>query len=133
MELLTILATLILASSLWTLFFVTSNYNIARRIGLPVIISPVSALNPIWLLTYRTFPAVLSLRHLPFGLGRWARCTAMGWTFQDKHALHDERGPVFTIVTPGVNEVTVADPQATHYILSRRKEFIKPAVMYGMV
>lgn len=56
----------------------------------------------------------------------------MGWMFNDKHALHQELGAVFIIVTPGGNEVMVADPQVTHTILSHRKAFIKPAAMYGM-
>lgn len=55
----------------------------------------------------------------------------MGWSFDDKHALHDELGSILTIVTPGGNEVTVADPEAAQTILTRRKDFIKPAVMYG--
>lgn len=115
----------------WTIISISSNYAAARKIGLPMIISPVSSLNPLWILTYRTFPSVLSLSHLLFGLGRWARCTVMGWAFMDKHALHDELGPLFVIVTPGGNEVTVADPQTTHSILSHRKEFINRAAMYG--
>jgi len=126
-----VLASLIFSSFSWTIISIISNFNTARKIGLPVIISPLSPLNPLWILTYRTFPFVLSLRHLPFGLGKWARCTSLGWAFQDKHALHDELGPVFILVTPSGNEITVADPQATHTILSRRKEFIKPAIMYG--
>lgn len=130
MNLTFVLASVILAFLSWTFFSVISTYNTARKIALPVIISPVSPLNPLWILTYRTFPFVLLLKHLPFGLGKWARCTYMGWTFHDKHALHDELGPVFIVVTPSGNEVSVADPQATHTILSRRKEFIKPAVMY---
>ena len=132
MDFIMLLATLFFASLSWTTFSVVTNFYKARQIGLPIIISPVSSLNPLWLLTYRTFPSILMLRYLPFHLGRWAICTVMGWTFQDKHALHDELGPMFTIVTPGGNEVTVADPQATDTILSRRKEFIKPAIMYGM-
>lgn len=131
MNLIFVLASIIFASLSWTLFSVISNYNTARKIALPVIISPVSPLNPLWILTYRAFPFVLLLKHLPFGLGKWARCTYMGWTFHDKHALHDELGPIFVVVTPSGNEVSVADPQVTHNILSRRKEFIKPAVMYG--
>lgn len=130
MNLIFVLASIILASLTWTFFSIISNYNTARKIALPVIISPVSPLNPLWILTYRTFPFVLLLEHLPFGLGKWARCTYMGWTFHDKHALHDELGPIFVVVTPSGNEVSVADSQATHTILSRRKEFIKPAVMY---
>lgn len=57
----------------------------------------------------------------------------MGWSFQDKHKLHDKLGPLFTLVTPAGNEVTVADPQAAHAVLARRKDYIKPAIMYGML
>lgn len=131
MNLISVLASIIFALFAWTLLSLLSNYNAARKIALPVVISPVSPLNPLWNLMYRVFPSILSLKHLPFGLGTWARCTYMGWSFHDKHALHDELGPLFTVVTPGENEIIVADPQATHTILSRRKEFIKPAVMYG--
>ena len=131
MNLIFVFASIFLASVSWTLISVLSNYNAARRIALPVIISPVSPLNPLWILTYRAFPWVLSLKHLPLGLGRWARCTYMGWQFNDKHALHNELGSLFIVVTPSGNEVSVADSQATHTIFSRRKDFIKPAVMYG--
>lgn len=127
-----VLASIIFAFLSWTIISISLNYTAARKMGLPVIISPVSPLNPLWILTYRTFPSILSLSRLPFGLGKWARCTFLGWTFNDKHALHDELGPVFVVVTPGGNEVTVADSHATHDILSHRKEFIKPAAMYGM-
>ncbi|KAL8711211.1 MAG: hypothetical protein Q9220_004356 [cf. Caloplaca sp. 1 TL-2023] len=54
----------------------------------------------------------------------------MGWAFQDKYHLHDERGSIFTLVTPAGNEVTIADPEAAHAVLARRKDYIKPAVMY---
>ena len=131
MNLIVVLASIILASLSWTFFSFISYYNTARKIALPVVISPVSPLNPLWILTYRAFPWVLSLKHLPFGLGTWARCTYLGWQYHDKHALHDELGRVFMIVTPSGNEVSVADSQATHTIFSRRKDFIKPAVMYG--
>ena len=126
-----LLSSAVFGSLFWTLISIFLNYNVARKITLPIVISPVSPLNPLWILTWRTLPIVLSLKGLPFGLGKWARCTYMGWAFQDKHALHDELGPVFVVVTPGGNEVIVADPQAAHTILSRRKEFIKPAIMYG--
>lgn len=126
-----VLASVFFASLTWTTISVFSNYNAARKVGLPVIISPVSPLNPFWILTYRTFPFVLTLRHLPFGFGRLARCTFLGWSFKDKYALHAELGPVFVTVTPGGNEMWVADAQATHNILMRRKDFIKPATMYG--
>lgn len=132
MAILLFLGTPILAFVVWTTFSIFRNYQLARRIGLPIIISPVSTLNPFWILLWRGFPAVLSLKHLPWGLGTWARCTSMGWAFQDKHKLHAEIGPLFTLVTPAANEVTVADPEAAHAVLARRKDYIKPAAMYGM-
>lgn len=119
---------------LWTLFSIFRNYTIARRIGFPIIVSPVAPLNPFYIIFTRSFPSLLEfLKNLPFGLGTWARCTYMGWSFDDKHALHDEYGPVFTLVTPGGNEVTVANAEAAHTILARRKEFIKPAIMYDQL
>ena len=133
MELFLLCATIALAFVSWSLISILLNYKAARKIGFPVIISPVASLNPIWILTWRTFPSVLSLRHLPLGLGKWARCTYMGWPFDDKDALHKELGPIFTIVTPAGLEVTVADPHVTNAVFAKRKEFIKPAVMYDQL
>ena len=126
-------STLLVILILWTAKAITSNLVIARRIKFPIIISPVSTLNPFWIIFYRLFPSILNLKHLPFGLGTWARCTYMGWQFDDKHALHTEHGPIFTIVIPACNEVIVADPSATHAILAKRKDFIKPAIMYDQL
>ena len=128
-----ILLTIFLAPCLWTSASIASNYIIARRINFPIIVSPVSTLNPFWIILYRIFPPILLLKHLPFGLGTWARCTYMGWQFDDKHTLHSLLGPIFTIVTPAGNEVIVSDPSAAHAILAKRKDFIKPAIMYDQM
>ena len=122
----------VLAWVIWTFISLLSNYKAARRIGLPVIISPVSSLNPLWILTYRALPILPLLEYLPFGLGTWSKCTYMGWNFDDKYALHEELGRAFTLVTPSLNEVWIAEPDAAHVVLSRRKEYIKPANMYRM-
>ena len=131
MNWLILLGTASLAWILWTGSAILKNYGIARRIGLPIVISPVSALNPFWIISYRVFPAILSLQKLPFGLGTWTRCTPMGWAFKDKHALHDKLGSLFIVVTPAGNELTVAEPSVAHAVLTRRKEYVKPAIMYG--
>lgn len=130
MTALLIFTTLILAWVIWTVVSLLLNYKAARRIGLPVIISPVSSLDPLWILTYRALPILRLLKSLPFCLGKWGRCTYMGWSFDDKYALHKELGLAFTLVTPSLNEVWIADPDAAHVVLSRRKEYIKPAEMY---
>ena len=121
-----------LALLIWTLSTLLGNYAVARRIGLPIVVSPITPLNIIWLLSYRVFPPVLLLKRLPFGLGRWARCTYTSWTFDDKCALHDEVGDLFCIVSPGSIEVVVADRKAANDVFARRKDFIKPAVIYGI-
>ena len=122
------------ASFVWTLVSVLRNYILARKIGFPIIISPAAPLNPFYIIFQRSVPSALTLLgRLPFGFGTWAKCTYMGWPFDDKHALHERYGPIFTITTPGGNEVTVADADATHGIFQRRKEFIKPAVMYDQL
>ncbi|KAL9599042.1 MAG: hypothetical protein Q9219_004076 [cf. Caloplaca sp. 3 TL-2023] len=128
MVVLLVIATLILVPILWTILSVYTNYSLARRINLPIIISPVSPLNPFYILLYRFFPPILSLKRLPFGLGTWARCTSMGWTFEDKYRLHHDLGPLFTLVTPAGNEVWVAEGEAAHRVLAARKEFVKPGV-----
>lgn len=56
MNLLFVLASVIFALLSWTLISGISNYNAARKIGFPIIISPVSPMNPFWILTYRIFP-----------------------------------------------------------------------------
>ena len=131
MEWYIVIGSIIFVSASWTLTSIILNYNAARKIGFPIVISPVTPLNPFWILTTKIFPSVLLLRYLPFRLGTWAKCTHMGWPFQDKYALHADIGPVFTLVTPGGNEITVADPCTAHTIFTKRKEFIKPAIMYG--
>ncbi|MCJ1312350.1 hypothetical protein MMC25_006024 [Agyrium rufum] len=54
----------------------------------------------------------------------------MGWQFKDNGAIHRELGDCFVLVTPGMNEVIVADPMTAHSILTRRKDFLKPAALY---
>ena len=118
------------AYSIWRVISLLINHRTARHIGLPIVISPVSPLQPFWALFHRYLPLKL-LQSLPWGLGTFARCSYLGWSFQDKCAIHKELGDVFVLVSPGINEVIVADPEAVHSILARRKEYIKPAAMYG--
>lgn len=45
--------------------------------------------------------------------------------------MHAEHGKIFIHVTPGGNEMFVADAAASDQILSRRKDFLKPIDMLG--
>lgn len=89
------------------------------------------ALDPIWMLCVKYFPVVFKLRYLPYRLGDWSRCKHLGWTFSEDYHLHEEYGPIFTIVTPSRNEVIIGDHDAAHIITSRRRDFVKPAEMYS--
>ena len=120
------------AFTTWTAFSLLRNYQLARSIGLPIIVSPANPLNPLWILTYRLSPIISVLRVLPWGLGKFARYSYIGWEFDDKYAVHQELGSAFILVTPGTNELILADPDAVSVVLARRKEYIKPAVIYGM-
>ena len=117
----------------WTSLSLFLNYQAARKLALPIIVSPLNALNPFWMLTLKIIPSLPRfLQLLPFLWGRWPRCTYMGWTFQDKYALHVELGLAFVLVTPSGNELWIADPDAAHLVLSKRKDFHKPTAMYSM-
>ena len=115
----------------WQCICLLTSYREARRIGLPVVISPTGTLNPLWIILYKATPIIPLLQWLPFNLGRWAKLTYMGWQFDDKDAIHRELGTAFVLCTPGLNEVHLADGSAVHAVLTRRKEFIKPSIMYG--
>ena len=52
--------------------------------------------------------------------------------FHDNYAIHKELGKVFVLVTPSTNQVIVADPEVAYSIMTRRKEYMKPTIMYGM-
>lgn len=128
---LVLLSTCVLTAVAWKTISLLRSYTEARRIGLPIILSPTRTLSPLWIILCKATPIVPLLQWLPLNLGRWAKVTYMGWQFDDKNAIHQELGPAFVLCTPGLNEVHLADPSAVHMVLTHRKEFIKPSIMYG--
>ena len=75
------------AWTLWNIYLITANYVTARKIGLPILICPVDTFNPLWLLAR---PVVApTLRHLPFGLGEFARYSYIGWTWEYRYQLRE--------------------------------------------
>lgn len=115
----------------------SNNFHAAtyRRTGLPVVISPVDHLNPVWIALQK--PLRPFLENLPFGLGSFVRYSHLSWFFDDKYRMHEEHGKIFMVVTPGMNELHSVDPDVNSQILSRRKDFEKPekilkaVVIYG--
>ena len=105
----------------WHLLCIYSNYTQACRIGLPIVITPINVLNPVWMLTQQWF--VPLLKCVPFGLCNFVNYTALGWPFADKYSLHDRLGDAFVIVGPAENCVVFASAETVEDIASWRKEF----------
>lgn len=122
----------IFASALWPLWCLScflKNRQIAKAIGVPIVVSPVGFNNPFWLFSSRLIAP--HLQQLPFGLGSFVRYNTSGWNYHDKYKMHHEFGKIFVHVTPGGNELFIADPSVADHILSRKKDFIKPVSLLG--
>jgi hypothetical protein len=59
-----------------------SNYRRARQTGLPIVISPVDPLSPIWMLAHRQL--IPLFERLPSSWSRWTRYSYVGWAFDDR-------------------------------------------------
>ena len=107
----------------WTAYNIYLNYRRALTIGLPIVITPVDPLNPLWIFARPYLVDFLS--HLPFGLGEFAGYSYLGWAWKDQYAMQARYGDAFTIVTSRETQVFVADAKAADEILTRRKAFFK--------
>jgi cytochrome P450 len=122
---------LALAYLAWSVICFAQNYVAAKKIGLPIVISPVNPMSPVWLLTKHWIIPIASA--LPFGWGEWAARAEMGWTYGPKFSVHARHGEAFCIVNPTYIEVLLAEPAATDDLLRRRNDFIKDPAVYGML
>ncbi|KAL9012108.1 MAG: hypothetical protein Q9173_003107 [Seirophora scorigena] len=80
-------------------FCLLRNYQIARKIGVPLVVIPISHENPLWMVVDKKFVIPLFER-FPFGTGSFTRYNWRGWEFADKSKSHVELGDVFVVVTP---------------------------------
>jgi cytochrome P450 len=107
------------------------NYQKARKIGLPIFLSPIAPLNPLfWIIGPFIFPI---LRRMPEPFSSWALYGQMFWQFEDKQQSAEKFGPAWTLVTPGDMTVILHDAKAGDEYLSRTKHFLKPPIVYGAV
>ena len=120
---------IILAWLIWNLLSFLRNYAAARRIGLPIVISPIYPLNPVWILLHKRVLPIL--KAFPWNSGLFVRCCYGGWTFDDKYHLHEELGDAFVIVNPGQLELWISEAKTASLILSKRKNFPKPVDLYS--
>jgi cytochrome P450 len=107
------------------------NYRRARKIGLPILITPIPFHNPLWQL-FEPYLAPL-LRSLPFGISSVVHYSRRGWQYDDKYRLHAKHGGAFTVVSPDITQVFLADAGAAEELFSRRKDFVKAHSNYGVL
>jgi cytochrome P450 len=117
-------------STAWSLF---RNYVVARKVGLPIVIVPISPENPLWMLLARYILPVL--QYVPFGNGHFSRFCHIGWEFDEKARAHVELGDAFMFATPGKNWIYLCDADATHDIIKRERsgEFARPVELLAML
>ncbi|OCL06848.1 cytochrome P450, partial [Glonium stellatum] len=124
MALLLLLSSVFLAFLLSRCFSFYRNYQNARTLGLPMVFSPVDPRNILWQIVQ---PRIMPLlRLLPESLIQFAIISNPTSAFRDKAAVHRRLGPAFVLVSPGINHIMIADPDAVTTILTKRKEFPKP-------
>ncbi|KAL2049437.1 hypothetical protein ABVK25_010341 [Lepraria finkii] len=114
----------------WYCLFI--NYLTARKIGVPLVIIPVSHENPLWMIVDKKIFIPLFER-LPFGSGNFTRYNWRGWEFQDKNKSHLEKGDVFVVVTPGRNWLYLCNAEALLDVFQRRADFPRPLELFEMV
>lgn len=106
-----------------------SNYRKAISMGLPVVISPVSPENPLWMAFQTVFSDVL--RHFPWSATSLTRHCQSSWEFYDRYKSHERYGDAWALVTPGWTWLYIADKDAIMDIFARSKEFKRPLFMNG--
>lgn len=117
-------------STIWSLL---RNYSIARKVGLPIIIVPVSPENPLWMLLARYILPVI--QYIPFGNGHFTRFCHIGWEFDEKARAHLEFGDAFMFATPGKNWIYLCDANAIHDVVRRERQgdFARPVELLAML
>ncbi|KAK3175927.1 hypothetical protein OEA41_007249 [Lepraria neglecta] len=123
MEIISTLTLAIAASYIiWSCISLLQNYQKARRSGFPIFVCPANTNNLLWILFSVTLRPVLSF-YLPKAVYDRIQPAIYGWEFLARYTVFDRLGPTFILVTPGKNELYVAEPEIAHSILMRRNDF----------
>jgi hypothetical protein len=116
--------------AVWSVYTLSVNYAAAKKIGVPIVILPVSSGNPVWMLLADIIVPLLqknsTIRSWP--LVRFGR---RSWEFKDKGKIHQEIGDLFVMVTPVKNWLYVCNADILAEIMQRRNEFIRPKEILG--
>lgn len=99
------------------------NYRAAAKIGVPLVIIPVSPENLLWMLLGNR---IVSLIRPIFGESHFTRFSIRGWVFYDKNRAALEFGGCFAFVTPDKIWFYVCDRELLADVLHRRHDFPRP-------
>ena len=121
-----VLLTVILgALALYILSYVSglaTNTRHARKIGLPYVVGPISTSNVLWMIFSVPWRGTFE-RVLPRAAWWRLRMLIYGWEFHQRFAVNEDMGGVFMVAMPSQLRLVVSEPQLTHDVLSRRKDF----------
>ncbi|PSR79355.1 cytochrome P450 [Coniella lustricola] len=116
----------IISLTIWALYCsvcLARNYQVARKIGLPVRVIPIDHTNAVWTLLDRK--VLYYIRKLPGFLGNnsFTRYNFRTWELHDRCSSHHEMGDAFIIVTPFRNWLYISNPATITEVFRRRTDF----------
>jgi cytochrome P450 len=114
----------------WAASCLANNYARARRMGVPIVLLPISTMNILWIVVQH--PVIFLLERF-FGPSNLTRYGSRDWHFRDRAQAHIKFGDVWALVTPGEIWLNVADPNAIVEIFQRRTQFLRPVELYQML
>ncbi|KAF2851336.1 cytochrome P450, partial [Plenodomus tracheiphilus IPT5] len=114
----------------WTAFCLAKNYARARRMGVPIVLVPISQMNILWIVIQ--YPTILILERF-LGSSNLTRYGSRDWHFRDRAQAHIKFGNAWALVTPGEIWLNVVDPGAIVDIFQRRTQFLRPVELYQLL
>ncbi|KAI9718838.1 MAG: hypothetical protein M1828_006527 [Chrysothrix sp. TS-e1954] len=127
-----LLAAPIVLCVLYNYYCLLLNYVAARKIGIPMVVIPISPENPLWMIVDKRIFIPLFER-IPFGTGNFTRYNWRGWEIKDRNKSHLELGDIFIAVTPGRNFLHLCNAEALVDVFQRRSDFPRPLEIFEMV
>ena len=113
---------------LYGIYCLAVNVRNARKIGVPLVIIPISQENPFWMLFGNRIASVIEK---VFGESHFTRFSIRGWVYYDKNRAALDFGEHFVIVDPGKIWFYVCNAESLNEVIRRRNDFRRPLEMLG--
>ncbi|KAH9905726.1 cytochrome P450 [Xylariomycetidae sp. FL2044] len=126
-----VFSALVIGWAVYSLTLVTQNYLVARNVGIPLRVIPISHGNPFWMIVDRKI--VNLVKRLPWSEGNFTRYNWRGWEVGDRYRSHLEMGDVYMQVTSEKNWLYVCNPESLMDIFRRKTDFPRPLEIFEML